>query len=68
MDDPKLTREQQSGTSKIKEQLFAGKAALEKEELESLLILFEDKLNEIYVENLFNKYISTIQTWLLFAG
>ena len=63
MDDSKLTKEQQHEALKIKGQLFAGKSALEKDELEHLLLAFEEKLKEIYETDSFSKGQHLIQLW-----
>jgi long-subunit acyl-CoA synthetase (AMP-forming)/GNAT superfamily N-acetyltransferase len=63
MNDSKLTRELPPEISKIREQIFAGKAALEKDELEPLLLSFEEKLKEIYETDSFGKDQHLIQIW-----
>lgn len=63
MNDSKFGNEQQPEILKLKEQFFAGRAALEKSELQHLLNIFEEKLTEVYSEDLFANNISVLQIW-----
>lgn len=63
MDDSNTSYDLHHETLKLKEQLFAGKAAIEKSELDALLESFEKKLGVISQDNLFGKDNSFAEVW-----
>ncbi|HED05544.1 MAG TPA: hypothetical protein ENI61_02530, partial [Ignavibacteria bacterium] len=64
MDSTSMINEKQPNLSIIKEQLFAGKAALTPEQLENFLLSLEDLIEKIYTGNLFADDKSIIENRL----
>ncbi|HKI79376.1 MAG TPA: GNAT family N-acetyltransferase [Ignavibacteriaceae bacterium] len=63
MDDSKITRETEQDILRITEQLFAGKAALDKEEHKLLLKSIESKINETYTADSFSNNVFLIESF-----
>lgn len=63
MDNSSLINEVQPNLAKIKEQLFAGKAAIEPEQLSSFLSEFEEELNRVSEEDLLSKNEALLKNW-----